>query len=135
MPAPAASQPRPFTFDTVFDGDRVISTPRAKRAFTLDEVEAERASAYADGERSVAARAEADAAAALRDVAQALRIAFTHLTDAAHAHRSESARLAMACGRAIADAALDRFHDQPAVAALDALARELDAQPRLVVRA
>jgi flagellar assembly protein FliH len=134
MTSLAPAQPRRFTFDTVFDGERVISAPRAKRAFTLEEVEAERQSAYVDGERSTTARADAEAAAALRDIASALRVAFGCLNEAVHAHRSESARLAMACGRAIADAALDRFPEAPAAAALAALARELDARPRLVVR-
>ena len=129
-----APQPRRFTFDTVFDGDRVVAPLRPKRAFTPEEVEAERERAVAEGERSVTARAETEAAAALRDIATSLRAAFGHLNEAVHNHRSESARLAMACGRAIADAALDRFPEAPAAAALAALARELDAQPRLVVR-
>jgi flagellar assembly protein FliH len=41
----------------------------------------------------------------------------------------------MACARAIADAALDMFPEAPARAALEALAREIEAQPRLVATA
>ena len=129
------SAPRKFTFDTVFDGERVIAPQKPKRAFTPEELEAARAEAYAQGQRSVTAQAEAQAAQALREVAGALRTAFAHLTEVAHAHRSDSARLALACARKIADAALDRFPEQPALAALEALSRELDAQPRLLVRA
>jgi flagellar assembly protein FliH len=129
------SAPRKFTFDTVFDGDRVIAPPKPKRAFTLEELEAARADAFAQGQRSVTAQADAQAAQALREVAAALRTAFAHLTGVAHAHRSDSARLALACARKIADAALDQFPEQPALAALEALSRELEAQPRLLVRA
>ncbi len=132
---PLSSAPRKFTFDTVFDGERVIEPPRPKRAFSPEELEAARAEAYAQGQRSVTAQAEAQAAQALREVAGALRTAFVHLTELAHAHRTDSARLALACARKIADAALDQFPEQPALAALEALSRELDAQPRLLVRA
>ena len=130
-----ASPPRKFTFDTVFDDGRVVAPVRPRRAFTPEELEAARAEGFAQGQRSVTAQAEAQMAQALREVAQAMRAAFAHLADAAHAHRSDSARLALACARKIADAALDRFPEQPALAALEALARELDAQPRLLVRA
>jgi flagellar assembly protein FliH len=58
----------------------------------------------------------------------------TALSTLAHDHRAGSARLAMAAARRIADAALDRFPEAPALAALDALAREVEAQPRLIVR-
>ena len=133
MSAPA-STPRRFTFDTVFDGERVIAPQAPKRHFGLDELEAARAEGFAQGQRAVIAQAEAEAAKALSETAAALRAAFTHLGDIAHAHRSDSARLALACGRKIADAALDRFPEQPALAALEALSRELDAQPRLLVR-
>ena len=134
MNAPA-STPRKFTFDTVFDGDRVIAPAKPKRAFTPEEVEAARADAFAQGQRSVTAQAEAQMARSLGEVAEAMRVAFTHLSDVAHTHRTESARLALACARKIADAALDQFPEQPALAALEALSRELDAQPRLLVRA
>src|ERR1700761_6933864 len=94
------SQPRPFTFDTVFDGGRVIAPIKPKKAFTPEEVEAARAAGFAEGERSAVARA---------DVAAAARAALGYLTELAHGHRTDSARLALACARNIADAALDRF--------------------------
>ena len=43
-------------------------------------------------------------------------------------------RLEGACGRAIADAALDQFPQAPTQAALVALAREVEASPKLTVR-
>ena len=134
MTTPAAA-PRRFTFDTVFDGERVIAPQAVKRHFSADELEAARADGFAQGQRAVTAEAEAQAAQALAQTASALRAAFAHLSEIAHAHRTDSARLALACARKIADAALDRFPEQPAAAALEALSRELDAQPRLLVRA
>jgi flagellar assembly protein FliH len=128
------SPPRKFTFDTVFDGDRVIAPPKPKTAFTAQEVEQARAEGFAEGQRTVVAKAEADAAAALAESVRAIRDAMTALSALAHEHRAGSARLAMAAGKRIADAALDRFPEAPALAALDALAREVDAQPRLTVR-
>jgi flagellar assembly protein FliH len=129
-----ASPPRKFTFDTVFDGDRVITPPKPKTAFTAQEVEQARAQGFAEGQRTVVAKAEADAAAALTETVRAIRDAMTALSALAHEHRAGSARLAMATGRRIADAALDRFPEAPALAALDALAREIEAEPRLIVR-
>jgi flagellar assembly protein FliH len=126
--------PRKFTFDTVFDGDRVIVPPKPKTAFTAQEVEQARAEGFEAGQRTVVAKAEADAAAALAESVRAIRGAMTALSALAHEHRAGSARLAMAAGKRIADAALDRFPEAPALAALDALAREVEAQPRLTVR-
>ncbi len=126
-----------FSFDTVFDGEGEVisSAPRAKRSFTPDEVEAVRAQAHAEGERSVVALAEAEAAEALQTIAAAVVQALSTLAHAAHEHRAGSADLALAAARKIADAALDKFPTAPAEAALEALAREIEAAPRLVVRA
>ena len=51
---------RRYTFDTDFDSEGTAWTaPRAKRSYTPDEVEAIKAEAYAAGEQSVVAQAEA----------------------------------------------------------------------------
>ncbi|HTI66842.1 MAG TPA: flagellar assembly protein FliH [Caulobacteraceae bacterium] len=126
---------RPFGFDTVFEGDLVHEPRRPKRSYTPDEVEAVRAEAYAEGQTSAVARAEAEAARALHDAAAAARVALTTLAEIAHEHRSGSARLALAAAHKIADAALDRFPEAPAAAAIEALSREIEACPRLLVTA
>lgn len=130
------SAPRPFSFDTEFDdaGDIAFAPPRPKRAFTPEEVEEVRASAYAEGERSAVACAEAAAADALADIATAARAALSTLAQVAHEHRAGSAQLAMAAARKIAGAALDRYPDAPVTAALESLAREIEVEPRLVVK-
>jgi flagellar assembly protein FliH len=130
----SAAPHRPFLFDTVFDGDRVIQPSRPKRSFTLEEVEAARTEAYAAGERSATAEAERAAAAAAADATGRVREAMAALSAVAHGHRVDSAELALTCARKIAGAALDRFPHAPVEAALAALAREVDAVPRLVVR-
>lgn len=127
---------RKFAFDTVFDdrGGVAYTPPKVKKTWTAEEVEAARAEGYAQGERSAVAQAEREAAHALNEVAQAIQQAFGGLTHVAHEHREGSALLAMACARKIADAALAHFPEAPVVAALESLAREVEAQPRIFVR-
>jgi flagellar assembly protein FliH len=128
--------PRKFAFDTVFDMEgQAYQPPRPKRQFTSEEVEAVRQAAFAEGQASAVARAEAAAAAAIQEVAALARASLGALAEVAHQHRTASAELALACARKIADAALDRAPEAPAAAALDALARELEACPKLVVHA
>jgi flagellar assembly protein FliH len=130
--------PRKFTFDNVFDNDGVISSARPPKAkapvFTAEMIEDARVQGLADGQRAATAQAQAEVAAAVADATHAIRQAMTALTGLAQDHRTHSARLALAVGRAIAGAALDAFPEQPVIAALEALGREIEAQPRLIVR-
>ncbi|MFZ5668925.1 MAG: flagellar assembly protein FliH [Pseudomonadota bacterium] len=125
-----------FGFDTVFDDAGAVAhqPPPRRRVWTSEELEQVRATAFAEGERSAVARAEAEAADALADIAGAVRAALAALARVAHEHRVGSAGLALAAARRIADAALERFPEAPVAAALDALAREVEARPRLVVK-
>ena len=125
-----------FTFDTVFDNaGGAVTAPRPKRAYTPDEVEQVRAQAFAEGERSGLVRAEQAAAAALAEIAKASAAALGALDRLVHDHRAACAELALATGRTIAGAALEQFPEAPAAAALAAMAREMEATPRLAVRA
>jgi flagellar assembly protein FliH len=128
---------RKFTFDTVFDGAGTVTeaAPRPKRLFHADEVEAIRAEAFADGERQALGSMAAVQAQALAHMAAEVAVAMPKLAGVAHEHRVGSAELALACARAIADAALDKFPEAPIKAAMDNLAREIEAAPRLVVAA
>jgi flagellar assembly protein FliH len=129
-----SAAPRKFSFDTVFgdSGDIVMSAPRPKRMFTADEVEAIRAAAYAEGERSVVAIAETQTAYAVSEIARHCGAALSALAKVAHDHRVCSADLALAAARKIADAALERFPEGPVTAAMVELAREIEAAPKLV---
>jgi flagellar assembly protein FliH len=137
MTHPPISPPRPFNFDTVFDDAGFVVTaapPRPKRSFTPDEVEAIREEAYQKGEASAVVVAQQAQAQALDEIAQTAKGALDVLARVAHEHRSASADLALACGRAIADAALDQFPTAPLQAALNALFGEIEIAPRLVIR-
>jgi flagellar assembly protein FliH len=124
-----------FRFDTVFDGGGQItaSTPRPKRTFSADEVEQVRRAAEAQGQSQAMAGIAARQADALSMIARACQQALPRLAEVAHEHREGSAELALACARAIAAAALDKFPQAPVQAALAALAREIEASPRLIV--
>jgi flagellar assembly protein FliH len=129
------AEARKFTFDTEFDGSKPAPANAYKRLFTSAEVEALADSARAEGEAAAMQRIEAETARALADLADAARAALPTLAEAAHQHRTGAAELALACARQIADAACDRFPEAPLQAALVALAREVEATPRLTLRA
>jgi flagellar assembly protein FliH len=126
-----------FVFDTVFgdEGDVIAHTPRPRRVIPAEEVDALCAEAYARGEQSAVAAAEAVAAQALQQIAAMIGQAMPTLVEVAHDHRVGSAELALAAARKIADAALDQFPEAAVQAALVSLAREVEAVPRLLVHA
>lgn len=124
-----------FGFDTVFDGEGEVafSAPRPKRTFTADEVEILERQALHEGERQTLARMEALQAQALASIAQDAKLALSSLAEVAHRHRVGCADLALACSRAIADAALDAFPQAVLKSAIDSLSRELESAPRLLI--
>jgi flagellar assembly protein FliH len=122
-----------FAFDTVFDAGS--AAPRYKRAYTAAEVEAIRAEAYAEGQSAASLRAEQETAAAMGEIARCAQRAIAQLSETVHRHRSESAHLALAAGRAMAGAAVDRFPEALLLDALSALSRELENEPRILVQA
>lgn len=125
-----------FSFDTEFDeGGAVVREPlRAKKSFSAEEVAAARAEGFAQGEGSVAAQAQADTAAAIAALAAAAEAALASLAAVAHEHKAGAATLALAAAGQIADAALERFPEAVAAAALESLGREVEAAPRLLLR-
>jgi flagellar assembly protein FliH len=125
-----------FSFDTEFDaaGGIAFAPPPVKRVYTPEEVAHIRGQAYAEGERSATVRAEEAVAAALAEIAEASRSGLGRMAHLAHEHRTACAELAMAAARVIAGAALDGLPQAPAAAALQALAHEIEATPRLIVR-
>jgi flagellar assembly protein FliH len=131
------TEPQKFTFDTVFgaEGEVAFAAPRPKRVYSAAEVEAIRQEARAEGERTALASIAALQQVALAGVSAACNEALPRLAQVAHEHRKTSAALSLACARAIAGAALERFPEAPVAAALEALAQEIEAAPRLVVTA
>jgi flagellar assembly protein FliH len=132
-----SAAPRKFAFDTEFDaqGGVAYEAPRPKRSYTPEEVEVIRAEAYADGQRNGLAGVAAQQARAMAEIVAVCHQALPRLAEVAHEHRVGAANLALACGRAIAGAALERFPEAPVQAALESLAREIEAAPRLIVSA
>jgi len=138
MPAPSPIGPgahEKFAFDTVFEasGQVIAASPRPKRSYAADEVEAIRKAAEASGEARAMASIANRQAEALAAIARSAQQALPGLAAVAHEHRVGSADLALACARAIAAAALEKFPQAPVRAALEALAREIEAAPRLVI--
>jgi flagellar assembly protein FliH len=132
----SASPHRPFAFDTVFDdaGAIAYAPPRTKRMYTAEEVEQLRAAAFAEGERSAVVQAEQAMSSTLAQIGQSVRLGLNALAGVAHNHRADAARLSLAAARKIADSALHRFPEAPVAAALEALTREVESSPRLMVR-
>ena len=130
---------RPFHFDTEFDGAgtivRASSYQPAKRAYSPAEVDALVAQARLEGRETALAEVESIRGMAVSSIAQALAHAVPTLAHVAQTHREQSAELAMAAARVLAAAALDRFPMGPLQSALESLGQEIDATPRLVVRA
>jgi flagellar assembly protein FliH len=129
----------PFVFDTEFDASGVVVQASefrpTRRAYGPAEVEALVAEARLETRNAALAEVESLQAMALSAIGEALTTAVPALTRIAIAHREQSAELALAAARVVAAAALDRFPAGPLQAALEALGQEIDASPRLVVRA
>lgn len=129
----------PFAFDTEFDASGAVLRPSAwqptRRAYAPAEVEALVAEARRQAREEALAESESRQAMALSAIGEALAAAVPALTRVARAHREQAAELALAAARVVAASALDRFPTAPLQAALEALGQEIDASPRLVVRA
>lgn len=131
------NEARKFAFDTEFGqaGEIAYAAPRPKVDFSLEEVEEIRARAYREGEQAALASVAAQQMAAVSEIARACTQALPALATVAHNHRVGSAELALACGRAIAGAALHHFPHAAVEAAMEALAREIESAPRLIISA
>jgi len=130
-------QYKKFDFGTVYGdaGQVVAQTPREKRSYTPDEVEAIRQQAYTQGELSAMARAQAAQAQAVQQLAEAAGAGLEMLNGVLMQHKDECVQLALICAQKIAAQALELFPDAPVRAALEALAEEISGAPRLVITA
>ena len=130
---------RPFVFDTEFDADgRVLQHSDwqpPKRSYMPAEVEALIAQARLEGRQQALSEVEALRANALSVVAQTIADAASRISGAVEQHRQQSAELSLACGRAMASSAMDIYPRRPLEAAIEQLAEEIDASPRLLIRA
>jgi flagellar assembly protein FliH len=134
MAEPSQPAARKFTFDTEFDEHGGGEPAIYRRVYSADEAEKLADAARAEGEALAERRAQAQAAQALAELAEAAKVALGTLGAVAHEHRVGAAELALAAARKIGDAACERFPEAPLQAALAALAREVEATPRLVLK-
>lgn len=139
MTQSAPHMPRPFAFDTEFDASGVVVSPSTfqpvKRSYLPAEVDALVAQARLEGREAALAEADSLRAMGLAAVGQAAAQCAPALAAVAQAHREQAAELALAAARVIAASSLDRYPVGPLKSALETLSREIDASPRLVVRA
>jgi len=130
---------RPFVFDTEFDGAGTVVQPSSfrptKRAYMPAEVEALVAQGRIEAREAALAEVGSIRAMALSAIGQELASAAPALTQVAQTHREQSVDLALAAARVIAAAALERLPAGPLQSALETLGQEIDAAPRLVIRA
>ncbi len=129
---------RPYAFDTEFDAGGVVVHPSAfrpmKRAYAPAEVDLLVAEARLEAREAALAEVESIQAMALSAIGQALASSAPAMAHAVQTHREQSAELALTAARVVAASALDRFPAAPIQAAIEALAQEIDASPRLVIR-
>lgn len=136
--SPAAA--RPFAFDTEFDASGIVITSATparpvKRVYLAAEVEALVASARAEARAEALAEADGVRAMALAEVGRAAAEGLSALATVAQTHRIQSADLSLAAARVMAGEALGLCPEAPLKAAIESLAQELDASPRLTIRA
>ena len=133
------SAPRPFIFDTEFDADGRVIQPSdwqpPKRSYSPAEVEALLAGARLEARQQALNEVEALRANALSVVAQTIADASHQLGGVVERHRHDAAALSLACAKALSGAAFDLFPRRPLEAAIEQLAEEIDASPRLLIRA
>ncbi len=102
-------------------------------------VNAEEARVHQEQLRVAAEQARLVAEHHTRDAVEALighsQDAFSTMAEVSHAHWKQAAELALVCAKQIAGEALRSFPQGAILAAMEALATEIKAQPRLTVRA
>ena len=130
------SAPQKFDFETEFaaDGSVLRGWDAEKKFYSPDEVEAEKALAYADGMMDESAKAERAAAEALQATAEQTKVLLGHLVQRSVELRQEAVGLGVAAAAKIAEHALTRFPEENVLAAVNDVMAMMRGDPRLVVR-
>jgi len=124
-----------FTFDTDFDtGGGDPHDPRARKNYTLDEIEAIRREAREEGRRDGDVRATQAVAASISQVAAAVLSAIQAMDAEIEIIRSEAAALAVAAAKNLAGKALSFDPESEIAEALQAALHQAVGEPRVVVR-
>ena len=125
-----------FTFDTDFDGHAgdPLAEARARKTYTLDEIEAIKREAREEGRRDGDVRATQAVAASISQVAAAVLSAIQAMDGEIELIRSEAAALAVAAAKSLAGAALEYTPEAEITGALHAALHQAIGEPRVVVR-
>jgi flagellar assembly protein FliH len=127
-----------YTFDTVF-GDQAeaqaqSAAPRARSAYSADEVERIKTEIFAAGKADAEAKAAAQKADAVKNVGAGIARVIHALDETQTRLRVESVELAIAVARKLAGASLDAFPLKEIEEVVTDCLHKLHREPRLVVR-
>ena len=126
-----------FNFDNVFgakDPNAQPAAPRARSSYSADEVEIIRKECLAHGKADLEAAALAMQAQMLGAIAHGLTTVVSQLDAAVLAMRQESAQLALAVGRKLAEKALAAYPLEEVRTLLADCLHKMHGEPRMVVR-
>jgi flagellar assembly protein FliH len=130
------NNPAKFTFDTHFDADdpAKASGPRARKTYTLAEIDVIRSESREEGKKDGDVRAAQALAASIGQVAGAICTAIGTMDAEIEAIRAEGAALALAAARKLAGAALQTAPETEIEEVLKAALHDAIGEPRIVVR-
>jgi flagellar assembly protein FliH len=125
-----------FTFDTAFDDGAFDphGEARARKSYTLDEIETIKRDAREEGRRDGDVRATQAVAASISQVAAAVLSAIQAMDAEIEIIRSEAAALAVTAAKSLAGKALGVNPEVEIVEALHAALHQAIGEPRVVVR-
>lgn len=130
------SNPAKFTFDTHFDagGPSKSEPARARKSYSLAEIEGLREESREEGKKDGEVRAAQAIAASTARVAAAIHTAIQAMDAEIETIRAESAALALAAARKLAGAALRSAPEAEIAEVLKAALHEAVGEPRIVVK-
>jgi flagellar assembly protein FliH len=137
MKPQSAGTPRKFTFDEHFDGGhapRASATPKAKKFYTPEEVEAATAEAFERGRGSLEAITAQAQSLALGQIAQAAITALRTLDEMAAEARAQALQTGLVAARRIAGAALDRYPLDTVEETIAQCLAQAATEPRIVIK-
>lgn len=133
----STARPTKFNFDTVFGTKGTpsnVQAARSRSAYSADEVEVIRKEAFAAGKAAATAEDTHAQAMALSAISQSMSVLIQQFDMQLDAMRNESAQLALAVGRKLAESALEMAPQSETIALISECMHKLHAEPRLVVR-
>ncbi len=132
----AAGSVRKFTFDTVFDSSgRILRDADGPCAsYTVEEVEAAKQAAFAEGERSAVAVTQEQIAQALNAIAAAASEMLARLSAESASLKQDAAALGVVAAKAAAGRALTCFGEEEVDSFFAEAADLLRAAPRVIIR-